>query len=134
MTSLSASSNLGPWQDSHDGGERLCRTSFEPHTPLVLEIPAEHSQDLPWETEVRLPCPDHRKADSLECLRKVQHQGHSPSILCFCSSIKSLNFHQFFPHCALGSSISTIRGVHTRCFVQVAFFYLGNASSHSFNS
>ena len=55
--------------------------------------------------------PGHRKADSLECLRKVQHQGHSHSILCFCSSIKSLHFHQYFLHCALSSSISTIRGV-----------------------
>ena len=54
------------------------------------------------------PSSYHKMADSLKCLRKVQHQGHSPSIpsiLCFCY------FHQHFPHCALSSSISTIHGV-----------------------
>ena len=89
---------LGPWQDSRDGSERLSRTAFELYTPLVLEVPTQHSQDLSWEAEVRRPSPDHRKADSLECLR-------------FCSSIKSLHIHQYIPHCALSSSISTIRGV-----------------------
>ena len=43
--------------------------------------------------------------------RKVQHQGHSPSILCCCSSIKSLHFHQYFPHCTLSSSSSPVDSV-----------------------
>ena len=43
--------------------ERLCRTSLELYTPLVLTVPAQHSQDLPWEAEVRCPSPDHKKAD-----------------------------------------------------------------------
>ena len=57
---------------------------------------------------MRRPGPDHRKADPLECLRKVQHERHSPSILCFCPSIKSFHFHQYFPHCTLSSSISPV--------------------------
>ena len=60
---------------------------------------------------MRRPGPDHRKADSLESLRKVQHQGHRTSIFCFCSSFKSLHFHQYFPHCALSSSISPVASV-----------------------
>ena len=46
---------------------------------------------------MRRPCPDHRKTDPLECLRQVQNQGHGSLFLCFCSSIKSLHFHQDFP-------------------------------------
>ena len=65
---------------------------------LVLEITAQHPQYFPWEADVRRPGPDHTKADSLKYLRKVQHQGHSPS-------------HRHFPHCALSSSFPTIRGV-----------------------
>ena len=34
-----------------------------------------------------------------------------PLILCFCSSSKSLHFHQYFPHCTLSSSMSPVGGV-----------------------
>ena len=54
---------LGPWQFGRDGLVRLCRTSFELHTPLVLKVAAQHPQDLPSEAEMRRPSP-HRKADS----------------------------------------------------------------------
>ena len=119
VTSLNASCRtmrkkttpLGSWQDGHDGLERLRHASFELQSPLVLEIPAQHPQDLPWEAEVRRQGLDHKKADSLECLRQASDQSHSPLILCFCSCTKSLHFQQYLPHCALNSSISTIRGV-----------------------
>ena len=41
----------------------------------------------------------------------ARDQSHSSSILCFCSSIKSLHFHQYFPHGLLGSFIRAVRGV-----------------------
>ena len=81
--------------------ERLRHTSVELRTPLVPEKNAQHSQDLPWEAEVRRPSPDHRKADPLKSLRQVQDQGHSSLFFCL----------QDFPHCALSSSVTTIRGV-----------------------
>ena len=56
---------------------------------------------------MRRPGKDHRKADSLECLRQVYDQGHSSLCLCFRSCTKSLHF----PHCTLSSSVSTIGGV-----------------------
>ena len=102
---------LGPWQDGRDCRERLCRTSFELYTPLLLEIPTKHPQDLSSEAEVRRPSPDHKEADSLEGLRQVQDQGHSSLFFRLCSSIKSFHFHQYFPHCSLSSSVPIIRRV-----------------------
>ena len=61
--------------------------------PLVLTIPAQHSQDLPWDAEVRRPGPQHKKTDPLECLRQVQHQDH-------CSQI-FFHLNQNFPDCLL---------------------------------
>ena len=52
--------------------------SFELHSPPVLKVAAQHPQDPPWEAEMRRPSPDHKKADSLKCLRQAQYQGHSP--------------------------------------------------------
>ena len=52
----------------------------------MLKIPAQHSQDLPWETEVRRPGPHHRKADSLKTLR----QGHSSSVFAVPSTLPAL--------------------------------------------
>ena len=49
------------------------------------------------------PGPDHREADTLEGLRQVQNQRHSPLIFFLSSSIKSLHFHPDFSHCALSS-------------------------------
>ena len=43
------------------------------YSPLVLEVPAQHSQDLPWEAEERCPSPDHKETDPLKCLSQVQN-------------------------------------------------------------
>ena len=47
----------GSWQDGRHGLERLRQTSFEVYPPLVLEVTAQHSQDLSWETEHASPKP-----------------------------------------------------------------------------
>ena len=84
--------------------------SFELYTPLVLEKNAQHPQDLPWETEMRRPSPNHREADTLEGLCQVQNLGQGSLILFFWFAIKSFHFHQYFPHGLLSSSVSTFRG------------------------
>ena len=35
----------------------------------------------------------------------------SSLIFCFCLPVRSFHFHRYFPHCALSSSVTTIRGV-----------------------
>ena len=81
-------------------------TSFELHSSLVLKVPAQHSQDLPWEAEVRRPSPHHRETDPLEGLRQVQNQGHCSQIFFSCSVFEPLHLHQNVPNCSLSSSIS----------------------------
>ena len=100
-----------PRQDGRDGRERLCRTSFKLHMPLVLKVTTQHPQYFPLEAEMRRPSQDQRKADSLEWLRQAQGQSRGSLLFCFCLPIKSFHFHKNFPHCALISSVTTIRDV-----------------------
>ena len=69
---------LRPWQDGRDGPERLRHTSFELHSPLVLEITAKHPQDLPWETEVCRPGPDHRKLTRSKAFARSRTKATAP--------------------------------------------------------
>ena len=96
-------------QDDRDGLERLCHTSFELHSPLVLEGTTQHPQYLPW--EVRRPRPHHWQTDPLKCLCQVQHQCHCSQFFFPCSILETRHLHQYFPHCQLSSSISPISGV-----------------------
>ena len=75
------------------------------------KVPAQHSQDLPWEAEVRCPGPHHRKTDALEGLRQVQDQGQGSLIFCPCSVFEHLHLPQNIPDCLLSSSISAISSV-----------------------
>ena len=102
---------LSPWQDGRDGQERLRHTSFDLHSPVMLEGPAQHPQGLPWEAEVRCPGPNHREADPLEGLRQVEDQGCGSLVFCSRFIFEPLHFHQNFPHCSLSSSISAISSV-----------------------
>ena len=88
---------FGSWHNARDGSQRLYRTSFKLHPPMVLEITAKHPQDLPWEAEMHRPSPDHLEAGTLESLRKVEDQGHGFLIFFSCSVFEPLHLHQHFP-------------------------------------
>ena len=98
--------------------------------PLVLKIPAQVSQDLPWEAEVRCPGPHHRKTDPLEGLRQSQDQGQGSLIVVPCYTTKSFHLQLNFTHCLLGSSISPTSSVpiHTILMLSLRHF----RSTHSF--
>ena len=89
----------------------LFYTSFELHSPLVLEIPAQHSQYLPCKAELRCPGPHHRETDPPEGLRQVQGQGHRSQSFFSCSVFEPLHCQRNFPRCLLGSSISPVCSV-----------------------
>ena len=94
---------LGPWQDGCDGLERLRHTSLELHSPLVLKVSTQHSQDLPWEAEVRRPGPHRRKTDPLEGLRRP---GPRPRLL----DLLPLLCHSIFSvcHCISSSCVDEL--------------------------
>ena len=92
-------------------GAGFRHTSFELYAPLVLEVPAQHSQDLPSEAEVRRPSPHHRKSDPLEGPCLVQDQGQGSFLFFLCFAIESFHLQENFPHCLLGSSISPVSSV-----------------------
>ena len=125
---------LRPWQDGHDGPERLRHTPSKLHSPLVLEVAAQHPQDLASEAEVRCPRPHHKETDSLEGLRQVQDQGHGPLIFFLCVPISIKTSHTvcwappFLPsvashfsdltQCVDGVSLSQIKHMHWQtCFL-----------------
>ena len=56
-----------------------------------------------------------------------QNQGHSPSILCFCSSIESLHLHQYHPHCALSSTISAISSIPIHSILLLPLWHFWNS-------
>ena len=70
---------------------------------------------------MRCPGSHHMKTDTLKGLRCVQNQSHSPLIFCFCLSIKSLHFHQYFPHRLLSCSTSPV-GMSASGLSLVTFF------------
>ena len=122
---------LRPWQDSRDGPKRLRQTSFKLHSPLVLEAPTKHPQDLPWEAEVRRPCPHRMETDSLEGLRQVQHQSHCSPIFFTCPISKSLPIQQDFPVRLLSSSISAINSFPINTALQLPLRHLKCSQSFS---
>ena len=97
---------LRPWQIGRYGPERFRRTSFKLYPSLVVEMTAQHSQDLSWETGMRRPSPDHKETDTLESL--CQHRSLT-FFLCF--SLKSFHLHQNSPHRSLVSYVSAICSV-----------------------
>ena len=65
---------------------------------------------------MRRPGPHHKKTDSLEDLRQVQHRSHRSPIFFRCPIFKHL--HQDFPDCLPSSSITAISSVPINTVLQ----------------
>ena len=82
---------------------------------------AQHSQNLPSETEVRRPSPDHKKTESLKSSPSPETMPQPLGPLPLLFQKNSFHYHQDFPHCALTSSVWPIRGVSINTILLLPF-------------